>query len=114
MGRDAEITRRHASGMANGAHPSTTRAGDGPRVRGRRTMGEPPSGLRTDLTVTAGPVHRSGEEESRRAPDGGTAEYAGVTWERVDAEDGGLRACPSVDRSATPRLLEKKTGAPGG
>ena len=71
-------------------------------------MEKPPSGLRTDLTVTVGPVYRSGEEESRRAPDGGTAENAGVTWERVDAEDGGLRACPSVDRLAAPRLLERR------
>ena len=29
-----------------------------------------------------------------------------MTWERVDAEDGGLRACPSVDRPATPRLFD--------
>jgi hypothetical protein len=36
------------------------------------------------------------------------AESAGVTWERVDAEDGELRACPSVDRPATPRLLDKR------
>ena len=70
-------------------------------------MERPPSGLRTDLAVTAGPVHRFGEEELRRALTGGMAENAGVTWERVDAEDGGLRACPSVDRSATPRLLER-------
>jgi assimilatory nitrate reductase catalytic subunit len=69
-------------------------------------MERPPSGLRTDLTVTAGSVFRSGEEESRRVPVGGTAENAGVTWERVDAEDGGLRACPSVDRLAAPRLLD--------
>ena len=68
-------------------------------------MERPPSGLRTDLTVTAGPVPRFGEEESWRVPAGGTAENAGVTWERVDAEDGGLRACPSVDRLAAPRLL---------
>jgi assimilatory nitrate reductase catalytic subunit len=71
-------------------------------------MEKPPSGLRTDLTVTAEPVHRFGEEESRRDPAGGTAENAGVTWERVDAEDSGLRACPSVDRSATPRLLKNR------
>ena len=64
--------------------------------------------------VTAGPFTRFGEEESRCAPDGGTAENAGVTWERVDAEDGGLRACPSVDRSATPRLLKLDMAAPGG
>jgi assimilatory nitrate reductase catalytic subunit len=56
--------------------------------------------------VTAGPACRIGEEESRRALTGGMAENAGVTWERVDAEDGVLRACPSVDRSATPRLLD--------
>ena len=68
-------------------------------------MDKPPSGLRTDLTVTARPASRFGEEESWRAPAGGTAENAGVTWERVDAEDGVLRACPSVDRTAAPRLL---------
>ena len=63
--------------------------------------------------MSAGPVRRFGEEESRRAPDGGTAKNAGVTWERVDAEDGGLRACPSVDRSATPRLLDPELGLSG-
>jgi assimilatory nitrate reductase catalytic subunit len=70
-------------------------------------MEKPPSGLRTDLTVTAGSLRRSSEEKSRRALTGGMAENAGVTWERVDAEDGVLRVCPSVDRSATPRLLER-------
>jgi len=70
--------------------------------------------LRTDLTVTVAPVRRCGEEKSRCAPDGGTAEIAGVTWERVDAEDGGLRACPSVDRPATPRLLDLDAEAPAG
>src|SRR4051812_9634870 len=101
-GREAVITHRHASDMASGAHPTTTRFG---RVRGCIGSLEPPSGLRTDLTVSAGPVRRFGEEESRRAPVGGTAENAGVTWERVDAEDGGIRACPSVDRPATPGLF---------
>src|SRR3954447_7163751 len=91
--------------MAKRADISTTRAGYRHRVRVRRTMEKPPSGLRTDLTVSAVPVPRFGEEESRRATAGGTAENAGVTWERVDAEDGELRACPSVDRPVTPRLL---------
>lgn len=77
-------------------------------------MDKPPSGLRTDLTVTAGPASRCGEEESWRVPAGGTAETAGVTWERVDAEDGGLRACPSVDRPAAPRLLLTELGATTG
>ncbi|WP_179277032.1 hypothetical protein [Actinoplanes regularis] len=34
------------------------------------------------------------------------ARTVSVTWERVDAEDDGSRACPSVDRPATPRLLD--------
>ena len=64
--------------------------------------------------VTAGSACRSGEEKSRRALTGGMAENAGVTWERVDAEDGVLRACPSVDRSATPRLLDHGLAGAGG
>ncbi|MEV0605004.1 hypothetical protein AB0I61_01335 [Polymorphospora rubra] len=32
------------------------------------------------------------------------AGHAGVTWERVDAEDGVLRPGPSVDRRGTSRL----------
>nr|GID82711.1 hypothetical protein Ade03nite_16350 [Actinoplanes derwentensis] len=91
--------------MANGAHLRTTRPGISRSRALGRTLERQPSGLRTDLTVFTEPARRFGEEESRRAPDGGMAKNAGVTWERVDAEDGGLRACPSVDRSATPRLL---------
>ncbi|GIE79159.1 hypothetical protein Aph02nite_51090 [Actinoplanes philippinensis] len=92
--------------MANGAQFRTTRPG----IDRRRTMERPPSGLRTDLTVFTEPATRFGEEESRRAPDGGMARNASVTWERVYAEDGGLRACPSVDRSVTPRLLDPRVG----
>jgi hypothetical protein len=58
--------------------------------------------------VTADPVRRFGLGKPRRAPAGGTADSAGVTQERVDAEYGGLRACPSVDRPATPRLLDPR------
>ena len=94
--------------MASGAFTATKRPG----LRADRALGsttdEPPSGLRTGLTVTAEPVRQFGPGKPRRVPVGGTAESAGVTWERVDAEDGDLRACPSVDRPATPRLLEQK------
>src|SRR6187551_3583201 len=90
--------------MASGAVTSTTRPGLRPGGVSGRITHEPSPGLRTDLAVPAEPVHRLGTGEPRRVPVGGTAENAGVTWERVDAEDGGLRACPSVDRPATPRL----------
>jgi hypothetical protein len=71
---------------------------------------EPPSGLGTGPTVIAEPVRRGGEGESRRVPAGGTAEIDGGSPERVDAQDDDLGACPSVDRPATPRLLERKHG----
>ena len=113
-GRGTEITHRHASVMASGATPATRpglrSGGTWGRATGhgvRERTHEPPPGLRTDLAVPAGTGDRSGEERPRRAPVGGTAENVCVTWERVDAEDGGLRACPSVDRPAMPRLLEK-------
>jgi hypothetical protein len=75
-------------------------------------LSKPPPGTGTDLAVPAEPAlrlgHRDGAvrangerstgaritadpratfEELRRATAGGVAEYAGVTWERVDAED---------------------------
>ncbi|MCW2136778.1 hypothetical protein [Actinoplanes cyaneus] len=40
------------------------------------------------------------------------ARTVSVTWERVDAEDDGSRACPSVDRPATPRLLTLPSSIP--
>ena len=100
---------------SGGACGRTTADGErkrpGPRSGKRMRTPEPPPGLRTDLAVPAGTGNRSGREP-RRAPAGGTAENVGVTWERVDAEDGGLRACPSVDRPATPRLGERGAGRP--
>jgi assimilatory nitrate reductase catalytic subunit len=51
-------------------------------------------------------------EELRRASAGGVADYAGVTWERVDAEDGVFWPCPSADRAGTPRLFEDSFATP--
>jgi assimilatory nitrate reductase catalytic subunit len=46
----------------------------------------------------------AGYGEPRRVPGGGAAGHAGVTWERVDAEDGVRWPRPSVDRPGPPRL----------
>jgi hypothetical protein len=90
--------------MASSEHSRTT-----PKdAAGPLTAERPPSGLRTDLTVFAGPVRRFGQEEPRRALDGGMAESAGASWGRLGPEDRALRACPSVDRPATPRLLGRQ------
>jgi assimilatory nitrate reductase catalytic subunit len=53
-------------------------------------------------------------EELRRASAGGVADYAGVTWERIDAEQGVFWPCPSVDRPGTPRLFAQGFAHPDG
>src|SRR5688500_3683929 len=75
------------------------------RVLRRRALRTPPPGVRTDLAVIADLAARLGPDanpggvrfdadpravldELRRASAGGPADYAGVTWERLDAEDG--------------------------
>jgi assimilatory nitrate reductase catalytic subunit len=87
------------------------------RILRRRALREPPPGIRTDLGVLAGLAARLGYggrfdadpravfEELRRASAGGTADYAGVSWERIDAENGVFWPCPEDDHPGTPRLF---------
>jgi len=101
------------------------------RVLRRRALREPPPGIGTDLAVLAelgaqlsqakgkngvrfDSDPRAVFEELRRATAGGVADYAGVTWERVDAEDGVFWPCPSADRAGTPRLFERSFATPDG
>jgi assimilatory nitrate reductase catalytic subunit len=96
------------------------------RVLRRRALRAPPAGVRTDLAVLAELAHRLGHggrftadpaavfEELRRATAGGAADYAGVTWERIDAEGGVFWPCPSVDRPGTPRLFADAFATPDG
>lgn len=99
------------------------------RILRRRALREPPPGIGTDLAVLAELGARLSQgsngvrfdsaphavfEELRRATAGGVADYAGVTWERVDAEDGVFWPCPSVDRAGTPRLFESSFATPDG
>ncbi|HET6952798.1 MAG TPA: molybdopterin oxidoreductase family protein [Acidimicrobiales bacterium] len=44
-------------------------------------------------------------DEMRRATAGGPVDYAGITWERLEAEDGVFWPCPSEDHPGTPRLF---------
>ncbi len=99
------------------------------RVLRRRALREPPPGIGTDLAVLAELASRLGKvgkgvrfdsephtvfEELRRATAGGVADYAGVTWERVDAEGGVFWPCPDADRAGTPRLFEHSFATPDG
>jgi assimilatory nitrate reductase catalytic subunit len=45
-------------------------------------------------------------EELRRASAGGIADYAGITYERIEKEHGVFWPCPSEDHPGTPRLFE--------
>jgi len=45
-------------------------------------------------------------EELRIASKGGIADYAGITYERLEAEHGIFWPCPSEDHPGTPRLFE--------
>jgi hypothetical protein len=71
---------------------------------------EPAFRLGTGIGPAAGPG--TGDGGPRRASGGGATGYAGVTWERVDAEDGVRRTRPSVDRPVPPRP-STSTGSAG-
>jgi assimilatory nitrate reductase catalytic subunit len=78
----------------------------------------PPANVRTDLEVIVDLAARLGKgrwfptstpsevfDELRRASQGGAADYSGITYERIDAEDGVFWPCPGVVHPGTPRLF---------
>ncbi|NED99368.1 molybdopterin oxidoreductase family protein [Phytoactinopolyspora halotolerans] len=91
------------------------------RVIRRRAAVPPPAGVRTELEVMADLAARLGRpggfstdprtvfEELRRASAGGVADYSGITWERIEAEDGVFWPCPSVDAPGQARLFTDGT-----
>jgi assimilatory nitrate reductase catalytic subunit len=98
---------------------------EGRVIRRRRAL-EPPSEVRTDLAVLAELADRLGAgrhfspdprtvfDELRRASAGGIADYAGISYERIDAEDGVFWPCPAEDHPGTPRLFTEAFATPDG
>jgi len=94
------------------------------RVLRRRAMRPPPSGVRTDLAILAGLARRLGADladdprevfaELARASAGGPADYAGITWERLDAGERLHWPCPSDTHPGTPRLFADRFPTPDG
>ncbi|AIE84367.1 molybdopterin oxidoreductase family protein [Fimbriimonas ginsengisoli] len=96
------------------------------RVLLRRKATEPPVGVKTDLEVikllSEGLGHGrffSDEpakvfEELGRASEGGVADYSGISYERIAAEDGVFWPCPSSDHPGTPRLFLDRFATPDG
>jgi assimilatory nitrate reductase catalytic subunit len=90
------------------------------RVLLRRRAAPPPDGVWTDLKILKALADRldagkhfsssSGEmfTELRRASAGGIADYAGITYERIEAENGVFWPCPATTHAGTPRLFETR------
>ena len=97
------------------------------RVIRRRQALPPPEGVLGDLTVIKELADRLGRgqlfsgdpravfEELRRASAGGIADYAGISYERIEAEQGVFWPCPTEDHpghaAAVRRLLPDRRTA---
>ncbi|WP_349880314.1 molybdopterin oxidoreductase family protein [Micromonospora sp. HUAS YX12] len=96
------------------------------RVLRRRALREPPAGVRTELEILAAlagrltggtPLPADPREvfaELGRASAGGPADYAGITWDRIDADTGVFWPCPDRDGPDTPRLFADRFPTPDG
>jgi assimilatory nitrate reductase catalytic subunit len=89
---------------------------EGRVIRRKRAL-EPPPEVRTDLQMLCALAERLGRgryfdddprrvfDELRRASAGGIADYSGITYERIEAEEGVFWPCPGEDHPGTPRLF---------
>lgn len=79
----------------------------------------PPGNARRDTEILLDLARRLGKghyfdyssnrdifSELRNASSGGTADYGGITWERVVEQNGVFWPCPTEDHPGTPRLFE--------
>jgi assimilatory nitrate reductase catalytic subunit len=97
------------------------------RVVRRRRCVPPPPGVRTDIETMVALAGKLGCEsafpsaapcdvfdELRRASRGGAADYSGITYDRIDEDDGVFWPCPDLDHPGTPRLFADGFPMPGG
>jgi assimilatory nitrate reductase catalytic subunit len=96
------------------------------RILLRRRVKAPPEGVWTDNQILKALADRLGHghhftanareifDELRLATAGAAADYSGVTYERIDAEDGVFWPCPSKTHPGTPRLFLDRFGTEDG
>ncbi len=88
---------------------------------------DPPGEAKTDWAIMAAVAKRMGTEryfpfnepreifdELRKASAGGKADYAGITYEKIEANNGIFWPCPTEDHPGTPRLFEESFYHPDG
>jgi assimilatory nitrate reductase catalytic subunit len=75
----------------------------------------------TDLAARLGrgkffPYRSSREiwDELRLASKGGVSDYYGITWEKIDEQEGVFWPCPTLDHPGTPRLFTERFAHPDG
>lgn len=97
------------------------------RVILRRRVRPAPAGVKNDLEILGALAARLGHargfefssprevfEEFRRATAGATADYSGLTYERLEQEQGVFWPCPSEAHPGTPRLFAERFAHPSG
>jgi assimilatory nitrate reductase catalytic subunit len=57
---------------------------------------------------------RADFDELRRASAGGVADYSGISYERIEAEDGVFWPCPGSGHPGTPRMFLDRFATPDG
>lgn len=117
-------TARHAdvvlAGSLHEEEEGTVTTTEGRVVRIRRAV-TPPAQARSDTSILLELARRLGKEkhfafqsseeifnELRVASKGGTADYYGITYEKIDQTMGVFWPCPTLDHPGTPRLWEDK------
>ncbi len=96
------------------------------RVLRRRRAVVPPPGVRSELEIWRGLADRLGcgqyfptdprevYDELRRASAGGIADYAGITYDRLDAGEELFWPCPDQAHPGSPRLFTETFPTPDG
>ncbi|WP_395144196.1 molybdopterin oxidoreductase family protein [Armatimonas sp.] len=96
----------------------TSTSAEGRVIRIRKAV-DPPGEAKADWQILQAIAQRLGREkgfqfdspeaiftELRRASHGGTADYGGITYEKIEKNNGVFWPCPTEDHPGTPRLFE--------
>src|SRR5579871_1281174 len=97
------------------------------RVLLRRRAADPPGEARSDTALLIALAQRLDRraffsyrhtreifEELRLASRGGPADYSGITWGRIEQEDGVFWPCPAPHHPGTPRMFTERFATPDG